>query len=637
MKKLFGAWMPRLVLTLGFGLVACGGGSNPPPGPTDTGVVAGLVTDISNGARLAGVKVTLVGGSTTVNTDSKGEFALSNLATGTINFSLEKTGFAPSYASAEVGNTAQTVLVSLKKEGSRQTYDASQTKTLIQRTEAGPYAVIFTAGSLDTSDTNLKVSITPLDPTKELSALPGELATSSTPLSAVTFAEFTIYDSSGKKVNLKAGANAMVELPIPADLRVQYPLGAIIHCYAYNPQTGKWEDFVEGTVVTSSVDNSTPVLRAQIRHFSWYGGAPEVKKQRCARVKVRSALTGAILEGARVTASPGLSATTNANGSANITVEDGVPVTFTASRTYPNSYVENGIIVTKPGFPGKVIEIGKVTRLPNIWVDDPGKPCTKPAAQTPEPPTRDAADGLEIVMGLAPDAVYQAFGQLNTSGFSLILQKGIPNTDGGIDEPEAAGGAKIMLSDGSTSVNLQEIPSGQPNVSTGYYSLPTVAPTLSIQPGGRYTVTIDGDANGTIDGSGSASVVGHLAFSNIVQGGQYTANGFTVAWTDSGTATPGYNVLYQVLALPKNAQQSSSIGFYTGSSLSASLGVIDFANPGGLPQPLTPGNYSISLTGFSGGFAAATGFSQSDNITGVGVSGQLFSFGSVPQVDVTLK
>ena len=64
--------------------------------------------------------------------------------------------------------------------------------------------------TVDTSDTNLKVSVTPLDPTKEDAALPGDLiASGGTPLGAVTFAEFSILDSSGKRVNLKVlkGAN----------------------------------------------------------------------------------------------------------------------------------------------------------------------------------------------------------------------------------------------------------------------------------------------------------------------------------------------------------------------------------------------------------------------------------------------
>jgi hypothetical protein len=382
--------------------------------------------------------------------------------------------------------------------------------------------------------------------------------------------------------------------------------------------------------VTSSVDGSTPVLSAQIRHFSWYGGAPEVKKQRCARVKVRSALTGAILEGAKVTATPGLSATTNANGSANITVEDGVDVSFTATRTYPNSYVENGVIITKPDFPGKVIEIGRVTRLPNIWVADPGQPCPKSAAKVEFAPSRQTSEGVEIVMGLAPDAVYKAFAFLIPSGFSLILNKGIPDEEGNLLNPEPAAGAKIVLSDGSSSVNLTE-------VTAGFYGLPPQnQPPFVIQSGKRYTVTIDGDGNGTIDGSGSASAVGNVAFSNLSEGGSYSANGFSASWTDSGTATTGYNVLYQVLVFPKSGQQITSFASYVGSSLSATLLAIDYLNPGSPGQPLAAGNYTALLTAFSGGFSGLSGLSISDNITGVGVQGQLLSFGSAPNLNITL-
>ncbi len=104
-----------------------------------------------------------------------------------------------------------------------------------EKTEAGPYAVIFQANRFDTTDTNLKISITPLDPTKERTALPGSLVTggaSPSLLLPVTFAEFSILDSAGKRVNLKSSASGLVELPIPPSLRSAYPNGTKIHCYA---------------------------------------------------------------------------------------------------------------------------------------------------------------------------------------------------------------------------------------------------------------------------------------------------------------------------------------------------------------------------------------------------------------------
>src|SRR4029079_545069 len=191
------------------------------------------------------------GGGQTTTTDGRGAFTLAGLSGASVNISVVKDDYAPGFVTAKVGDTTQTALVTLKKRGELQAYNAASAMTLSQKTEAGPYAVKLQPGSLDSSDTNLKVAITPLDPTKEREALPGSLVSGgATPslLVPVTFAEFTILDSAGKRVNLLPSATAQVALPIPPQLRADYPLGEKIHCYAYDPATGKWEDFVEGTV-----------------------------------------------------------------------------------------------------------------------------------------------------------------------------------------------------------------------------------------------------------------------------------------------------------------------------------------------------------------------------------------------------
>ncbi len=134
-------------------------------------------------------------------TDDKGTFSLEGLDAGDVTLAISVEGYAPAFASALVGDTTQLVLARMKKQGTPQPYAADTAKTLSEKTEAGPYAVIFEPNSLDTDDTKLKVSITPLDPTKERDALPGTLtAGGKTPslLVPVTFAEFTILDS---KVN----------------------------------------------------------------------------------------------------------------------------------------------------------------------------------------------------------------------------------------------------------------------------------------------------------------------------------------------------------------------------------------------------------------------------------------------------
>ncbi|MGH8400496.1 MAG: carboxypeptidase-like regulatory domain-containing protein, partial [Gammaproteobacteria bacterium] len=149
------------------------GGSGGNGGSGGAGSINGLVTDSGTGGRLSGVTVT--SGNATTKTGDDGQFILSGLADGTAQVAFTMDGYAPDYDNADVGSSAVPMLVSLKQQGDLQDYHTTQTATLYQTTENGPYAVTFTPNSLDTTDTDLHVSVTPLDPTSEISALPGDL------------------------------------------------------------------------------------------------------------------------------------------------------------------------------------------------------------------------------------------------------------------------------------------------------------------------------------------------------------------------------------------------------------------------------------------------------------------------------
>ena len=625
MKKILSA-----MLLMGL-LVACGGGNtgggntggnNAPSAPN---TVTGLVTDIGSGARLKDVKVSVVGGSQTVTTDERGEFILKNLPLGLVKLDLEKAGYAPGHAIAESTSSAQAAVVALKKDGAEQSYNPTQARTLFERTEAGPYAVIFQPNSLNTTDTNLRVVVTPLDPTKEDTALPGDLiagGASPTPLGAVTFAEFSILDSQNRRINLKPGSNAIVELPIPPELRSRYKIGDKIHCYAYNPQTGKWEDFVEGTVERSSVDGTTPVLKASIRHFSWYGGAPAVQDQECVDIEVRG--RDGPLEGAVVTARPGLRTVTGKYGQASITVEKGANVTYTATKTYTDTFVDSrGNLVPKPG--AKVIDIGKVYEDDLIGLDGknysrrPG-PCPGGSGQS----VRAAAgeNPLQIRVAPAPEGFYEANAILQPGGAAFVqLEKGIPTADGDLDNAEAAGGAKITISDNAgKSATLSEVAAGS------YF-----ANNFDIQPGRRYTLNIDADGNGSIDGSGSAFALGNVAWSNLSNGGSYSAASLTASWTDTASSQPGYNALYLVSFQRQGGSGAADFATYTGSERSFQ----PRAQTSSPPTPLAPGSYTVSLNAFSGAFSGGN-LNISDNITGIGMQGKIFSLQAVSPITITL-
>ena len=599
-------------------VIACGGGGGgggtPDGGMPDAppvggaGTVNGIVSDIGTGARVAGATVT--GGGKTATTDAQGAFTLAGLATGAVEVSIAKPGYAPSFASAKAGERADAVLVWVKQQGALQPYTATTATTLSQRTEAGPYAVIFQPNSLDTTDPDLRVSITPLDPTKEVEALPGNLVSggaSPAPLIPVTFAEFTILDSRGARVNLKSSASATVELPIPPALRAAYPDGTKIHCYSYDAATGAWEDFVEGTVRTSSVDGTSPVLAASVRHFSWYGGAPQGNNCVDVPVRVVSAVDGHPLGNARVEATPGTATYTDADGNATVrTTAMGV----TKYTAYQTGIDVDGSLTGMPG--ARYIEFGQTSE------QTAGTPtsCSGSPGGTP-----GAAGSLVIKVGQLKTVLYEAQATLvagsgGAGGITVFLQAGIPDEDGTLMNPMAASGAKITLAQGSAApVSLAELAPG-----TGIYG-PTGA--LAITPGAAYTLQIDGDGNGSVDGSATVFAVGALAWTNPADRSNVAAAGLTATWSDTGTSSAGYAAVYQAVISSTTGGQDAA--FYIGTSP-------QFAVTSAVTQgALAPDTYSASIIGFSG-FAAlpGSGITLSNNITGAGVTGTMFSIGDAP-------
>jgi hypothetical protein len=603
-------------------LAACGGGGSKPGvvTPSEPGTIYGIVSDIGNGAGVAGALVT--GGGQSATTDARGAFALAGLAAGNVNLSVSLRGYAPGFASALVGDKTQPVLARLKKQGTPQSYATASATTLSEKTEAGPYAVILAPNSLDTSDTNLTVSITPLDPTKERDALPGTLvaggATSSL-LIPVTFAEFSILDSAGKRVNLLPSASAQVELPIPPTLRSAYPLDAKIHCYAYDPATGKWEDFVEGTVKLSTVDGTSPVLAAAVRHFSWYGGAPEGNNCIDVYVKVVSAVDGKPLANARVEASPGTVGYTDASGSA--LVRSAVGSTSSTYVAYQTGLDVDGSLTGIKG--AKYIEFGKVEEDLAGLVQ---KPCTGDPGPTPGQPNVRGSAGTPLVVeiGRLTSVLYQATailsaGEAGTPGqMEVILEQGIPGPDGMIVDPMPAGGAKILFSEvgaAAAPVMLTEIAAG-----TGFYTAPAGA---TITAGKLYLVSIDGDGNGSIDGTGTTFALGSVAWTNPTNGATVASAAFTASWSDTGSAVGGaaYAPVYEAVISGTDATADTAIYFGTDRQFLVKSALTPTA------AGLQPGTYIGTVIGFSGALAGTGGTSitSSNNITGAGVTGLFYS------------
>ena len=589
------------------------GGSSQPPIviPEEPGTVYGIVTDIGTGAGVPGALVEAGGRSTT--TDEQGTFELDGLDEGEVTLAISADDYAPAFASAEIGDTTQPVLARMKKAGAPQPYSTNSAMTLSELTEAGPYAVILEPDSLDTDDTELTISITPLDPTKEVDALPGTLVAggpTSTLLVPVTFAEFSILDSNGERVNLRDSASAVVELPIPPALRGDYPLDSKIHCYAYDPSTGKWEDFVEGTVQLSSVDGTSPVLAASVRHFSWYGGAPEGDDCVDVYVKVVSAVDGRPLGNARVEATPGTTSYTDADGVAL--------VRSTAGRANYVAY-QTGLDVdgSLTGMKGaKYIEFGRVDE---DLVGLVQKPCTGDPSPTPgQSGVRGSANSpLVLEVGRVTGMLYEATGILSagegTSQIQVIVQEGIPGPDGTIEAPMATSGARVWFGEvgGDAPIELTEVAAG-----TGVY-MPTT--DVVVTAGKEYSLSIDGDGNGSIDGSGNAFALGTVEWTYPSNGDVVDSADFVASWSDTGTEVGGaaYAPVYEAVL---SADDGSDAALYIGTD--REFAVESLLNAG---QGLLPGTYTGTVFGFSGAFSAGN-VTISNNITGQGVTGLFYSF-----------
>jgi hypothetical protein len=630
--KMTGRILP--VLAVAF-LAACGSSKTTGPGqvtgPSTPSSVTGLVTDIGTSARLAGVTVT--GGGQTTTTAADGTFQLKNLPAGKVGLTFSKSGYAPGFSNGESSSAGGDALIlTLKQTGSPQAYDPTVAETFVEKTEAGPYTLKLDANSIDLTGATgpYTVSITPLDPTKQAGALPGNLDASGAGTSVllpVTFAEFSILDSTGKRLNLKSTASAAVELPLPAALRASYPLSTVIHCYAYSPTAGSWNDFVDGTVRKSTADGVTPVLNASLRHFSWYGGAPQGTNCVDQWVHVVSAVDGKPLPNARVEATPGTVAWTDGSGDAYLRSAVGpTPSTYTA---YQTGYDVDGSMTGIPG--AKYIEFGRVEETLTGLTTVPCSSAITPGAK---------GSPMVIKVGTVKNLLYEATAIISSGSpgsIIVILEQGVPGPDGKIDSATKApaGGAKITLTPGSGApVAVTELVAG-----TGQY----MASFSALAAGQSFTLAIDADGNGSIDGFGTASAIGTLDWSRPLDGATVLAADLAGAdplkWitiTDTGTAAgnPAYAPLYEVIIAPTSGAVTSE-AFYIGTDRSFPATDAYNVTPG---APLPPGSYDGTLIGFSGFAPTLTGaFNISNNITGANVTGVIFSVTNGPTVTFTVN
>ncbi len=314
---------------------------------------------------------------------------------------------------------------------------------------------------------------------------------------------------------------------------------------------------MDGTVQVSSVDGVTPVLAASIRHFSWYGGAPEGNNCADVYVNVVSAVDGKPLPNARVEASPGTVSYTDNNGDALVIAAIGNgSSTFTA---YQTGIDVSGALTGIAG--AKYIEFGKVEeelvglvpksctgitaaktslsggngRLNAGISGTQGTPISTRSVRSRTCCTRRSQycrRAPEVRMARSPCSSKRAY----------------PMWDGSLLNPLAASGAKVYLTEGSgTPVLLPELSAGDRILCTHHR-------VVGHRRQGLYLEHRRGWRR-QHRRVGNHFAIGALSWVNPVNGATVAATNLSASWADTGltTAGPGYAPVYQVGIQQTNA------------------------------------------------------------------------------------
>jgi hypothetical protein len=301
---------------------------------------------------------------------------------------------------------------------------------------------------------------------------------------------------------------------------------------------------------------------------------------------------------------------TDANGSA--LVRSAVGMMGSSYTAYQTGFDVDGSLTGMKG--AKYIEFGKVEEELVGLVQ---KPCTGDPAPTPGQASVRGSQGmpLTLTIGRVTGVLYEANAILTSDEdgkpgqVTVILEQGLPGPDGHIVDSMPAGGGKVTLTEvGGDTVMLTELAAG-----TGFY---TVSTGVKITAGKSYRLSIDGDGNGSIDGTGTIFALGKIAWTTPTDGASVAA-GFTASWSDSGSAVGGtaYAPLYY-----------ASISSSGGGDAALYVGTDRQFTPKSVLMPmapLSPGAYTAAITGFSGPFAASG--ATTNNITGMGVTGTFYS------------
>ena len=261
----------------------------PPTEPVGTSLLLRVVDNAGN--PISGAAVSSRGALFPV--DSSGHRLFENLPPGRFFARVDALGFTSATAVVELNaGTHVGAQVQLLPLGDPFAFQAEQ-GGLIQieqvRVTIPPAAVVNALGQPVTGTVN--VTIAPLDPTRQLAAMPGPLEGTAAAngetvqLESLFMAEVSLW-SNGAPARLAPGRTATLEFLLPAALPTQVHAGDTVPAWWFDLDTGRWREEGTGTVQPSSFKPGRLAWVVQVRHFTWWNSDLPWTEQSCVNVLV---------------------------------------------------------------------------------------------------------------------------------------------------------------------------------------------------------------------------------------------------------------------------------------------------------------------------------------------------------------
>lgn len=264
-------------------LQACGGGgssdtaaNDPAAQPSSVAHAQGVVYDAITGQPLPGVTITA--GDTVLTSDAQGRFDLTRKTGSSLDIKASLSGYGDGQAHIEInaGNPNAQVVISLSKIAVSQALNISTGGSVTVPSSTAQ--VTLTAASLvdaatgATATGQVQVSIAPIDPASQTSAMPGSYkADNGQSIESFGAIQVHLTDAAtGKPLQLGAGKTATIRIPVKTRSQT---VPATIPLYYFKESTGLWVQ--EGSAMLKHDATLGDFYEGTVSHFStWNADKP---------------------------------------------------------------------------------------------------------------------------------------------------------------------------------------------------------------------------------------------------------------------------------------------------------------------------------------------------------------------------